>query len=122
MSTLRSDMRSYLNASLALSTQATYNSASRSFIHFAITYHCLAPDGSLLPASEDTLMLYTTFIATTLRPQPIKVYLFSIHNLHVEHGYPNSGALKALGQYISGIRLLNLNTAITEQVNGNLTN
>ena len=29
--------------------------------------------------------------------------------------------LKALGQYISGIRLLNLNTAITEQVNGNST-
>ena len=27
----------------------------------------------------------------------------------------------ALGQYISGIRLLNLNTAITEQVNGNST-
>ena len=25
--------------------------------------------------------------------------------------------LKALGQYISGIRLLNLNTAFTEQVN-----
>ena len=29
--------------------------------------------------------------------------------------------LKALGQYISGIRLLNLNTTITEQVNGNST-
>ena len=29
--------------------------------------------------------------------------------------------LKALGQYISGIRLLNLNTAVTEQVNGNST-
>ena len=30
-------------------------------------------------------------------------------------------SLKALGQYISGIRLLNLNTAVTEQVNGNST-
>ena len=29
--------------------------------------------------------------------------------------------LKALGQYISGIRLLNLNTAVTEQVNGTST-
>ena len=30
-------------------------------------------------------------------------------------------SLKALGQYISGIRLLNLNRAVTEQVNGNST-
>ena len=30
-------------------------------------------------------------------------------------------SLKVLGQYISGIRLLNLNTVITEQVNGNST-
>ena len=29
--------------------------------------------------------------------------------------------LKALGQYINGIWLRNLNTAITEQVNGNST-
>ena len=29
--------------------------------------------------------------------------------------------LKALGRYISGIRLLNLDMAITEQVNGNST-
>lgn len=30
----------------------------------------------LLPASEDTLMLFTTFLASTLKPQSIKVYLF----------------------------------------------
>ena len=109
MSTLRGDMRSYLNASLALSTRATYmyNSASRSFINFAITYHCLAPDGSLLPASEDTLMLYATFLATTLQPQSIKVYLFGIRNLHVEHGFPNplTDALQ-LRRLLRGIKRL----------------
>lgn len=80
-------MRTYLSASLALSTQSSYNSAARSFIQFALNYHRLGPDGSLLPASEETLMLFATFLAYTLRPQSIKVYLFGVRNLHLEHGF-----------------------------------
>ena len=49
-------------------------------------YHCLAQD-SLLLASEDTLMLFTTFLA--LKPQSIKVYFFGVRNLHLEHGFPD---------------------------------
>ena len=82
-------MTQYLREALALSTRAIYNSASRSFIHFAITYHCLAPDGSFLPAAEDTLMLFSTFLAATLKPQSIKVYLYGVLNLHLEHGFPD---------------------------------
>ncbi len=82
-------MTRYLRESLALSTRASYNSATRSFITFAITYHCLAPDGSLLPASEDTLMLFATFLASSLKPQSIKVYLYGVRNLHLEHGFPD---------------------------------
>ena len=89
-------MTRYLQEALAVSTRATYTSAHRSFIHFAIMYHCLAQDGSLLPASEDTLMLFTTFLASTLKPQSIKVYLSGVRNLHLEHGFadPLSGALQ----------------------------
>jgi len=83
-------MTQYLWEALALPTRAIYNSASRSFIHFAITYHCLAPDGSLLPAAEDTLMLFSTFLAATLKPQSIKVYLYSVLNLHLEHGFSDT--------------------------------
>ena len=42
-------------------------------------------------------------------------------DIHQPISYCSRLDLKALGQYISGIRLLNLNTAITEQVNGNST-
>ena len=35
----------------------------------------------------------------------------------VNEGRGQEGDIKALRQYISGIRLLNLNTAFTEQVN-----
>ena len=82
-------MTRYLQEAIATSTRATYTSAHRSFIHFAIMYHCLGPDSSLLPASEDTLMLFTTFLASTLKPQSIKVYLFGVRNLHLEHGFPD---------------------------------
>ena len=42
---------------------------SAPLFYFAIIYYCLAPDGSLLLASEDTLMLFTTFLAFSLRSQ-----------------------------------------------------
>ena len=90
-----------------MSTRATYTSAHCSFIHFAIMYHCLAPDGSLLLASEDTLMLFTTFLASTLKPQSIKVYLSGVRNLHLEHGFPDplSDALQ-LRRLLRGIKRL----------------
>ena len=32
-------------------------------------------------------MFFTTFLASTLKPQSIKVYLFGVRNLHLEHGF-----------------------------------
>ena len=34
-------------------------------------------------------MLFATFLATSLQPQSIKVYLFGVRNLHLEHGFPD---------------------------------
>ena len=100
-------MTAYLQASLALSTRASYTSAARSFISFAITYNCLGTDGSLLPASEDTLMLFATSLATTLKPQSIKVYLYGVRNLHLEHGFhdPLANTLQ-LRRLLRGIKRL----------------
>ena len=82
-------MTQYLRASLAVSTRAAYDSATRSFIEFAILYNCLSPDRFLLPALEDTLMLFTTYLASSLKPQSIKVYLYGIRSLHLDHGFPD---------------------------------
>lgn len=100
-------MTRYLHASLALSTHSSYSSAARSFTHFALLYHCLSPDGCLLPASEHTLMLYTTFLAYTHKPQSIKVYLYGVRNLHLEHGLPDplTDALQ-LRRLLRGIKRL----------------
>ena len=36
------------------STRAAYTSATRSFTHLSLTFHCIYPDSTLLPASEHT--------------------------------------------------------------------
>ena len=82
-------MKHYLQHSLAPSTRTSYNSATRSFTSFALTYHRLGPDGALLPATEETLMLYATYLSYTLKPQSIKVYLSAIRTWHIEHGLPS---------------------------------
>ena len=49
--------------------QATYNSATRSFIHFALTYHRLQPDGSLrkhsYSLSSHSRSRYTCWLCAT---------------------------------------------------------
>ena len=85
-------MMFYLHHSLAPSTRTTYNSATRSFITFTLTYNQLHPNGSPIPATEHTLMLYASYLARTLRPQSIKVYLSAVRNMHLEHGLPDPTA------------------------------
>ncbi len=81
-------MSEYLQASLAISTRCTYSSAALSFIQFTILYNQLHQGGHLLPASEESLMLYVTYLAATIKPQSIKVYLYGVRNLHIENSFP----------------------------------
>ena len=87
LATLTSDMNPFLHEALAHSIRATYTSGSRSFIHFCLTYNCINPDSHILPASEHTLMPFSTYLAYSLKPQSIKVYLLSVWNFHLEHGF-----------------------------------
>ncbi len=80
-------MSEYLQVTLAISTSCTY-SAARSFIQFAILYNQLHQGGHLLPASEESLMLYATYLAATIKPQSIKVHLYGVRNLHIENRFP----------------------------------
>ena len=100
-------MRHFLQHSLALSTRASYNSATCSFTHFALTYNRLHSDGSLLPASEETLMLFATYLSYSIKPQSIKVYLAAVRNMHIEHGLPNPIAVATqLRRLLRGIKRL----------------
>ena len=45
--------------------------------------------GYLLPASQETLMLFIAFLSTTHKPGVIKTYLQAVRNFHIEYGYAN---------------------------------
>ena len=77
-------MTGYLRHALATSTRSSYSSAAHSFQNFCITYNCLHPDGTLLPESEHTLMLFASFLARSLKPQSIKVYLYGVCTFHLD--------------------------------------
>ena len=74
----------YFYKGLANSTHRTYSSAQRQYITFCETYHLTA-----IPASEETLSLFVTFLADRLKPQSIKVYLAGVRALHISHGHHN---------------------------------
>ncbi len=50
-------------------------------------------------------MLYATYLAATIKPQSIKVYLYGVRNLHIENGFPCplQGALQ-LRRLLRGIK------------------
>ncbi len=76
---------------LASSTQKTYVSAQRSFLQFCELENQLNSNRSPLPSDDWTLYLFTTWLASSLKPVSIKVYLSAIQTLHI--GYDYSGPL-----------------------------
>ena len=104
-------MTYYLHHSLAQSTRASYSSAQRCFTNFALTYNRLNTTGSPIPASENTLMLFATYLTHTHKPQSIKLYLSAVRTLHLEHGLsdPTSETVN-LGRLMRGIKRVHGNT------------
>jgi hypothetical protein len=65
------------------------------------------PDGSPLPATEWTLILFVTELSRSLKASSIKVYLSGVRSLHVENGFDNplTNCLR-LEQVLRGIKRL----------------
>ena len=82
-------MNSLLQHAIAHTTRTTYNSGVQAFLQFSTLYQRCNTTGSPLPASEETLMLFATYLTYRLKPQSIKVYLYAVRNFHIEHGLPN---------------------------------
>ncbi len=82
-------MNTLLLHAIADTTRATYNSGTQAFLYFTSHYQRLHPGCSPIPASEETLMLFATYLTCRLKPASIKVYLYAVRNFHVENGLPN---------------------------------
>ena len=57
-----------------------------------LTYNHLHPNGSPIPSSEETLMLFATHLTQPHKPQSIKLSLFVVCMLHLEHSLPGPTA------------------------------
>ena len=74
----------YFHQGLAVNTHRTYNSAQRQYLEFCEKHGLQA-----IPGSENTLRLFSSYLADRIKPQSIKVYLAAIRALHIQHGHQN---------------------------------
>ena len=75
-----------MSAALKDNTKRTYSSAQKRYLNFCEHYHRVP-----MPASEDTLLLYVSFLFEEgLTGTSIRVYLSAVRSLHVfaGHTYP----------------------------------
>ena len=95
----------YLTQGLAPSTRRVYSSAQRQFIEFCQQDAAGDSSGSILPASEQTLIRFCSFLADRLHHSSIKVYLSGVRSLHIDQGFkdPLSGCLQ-LQRVLRGIK------------------
>ena len=75
-----------MQLSIATSTQQTYSAGEKRFIDFVQLYQ---PKGAkhLLPASEDTLVQFSAFLARSNKHSSIKNYLAAVRHLHIRNGF-----------------------------------
>ena len=74
---------------LAPSTRRVYSTAQRRFMDFCIQDNQVKPNGSILPASQETLIRFCSHLADRLHHTSIKVYLSGVRSLHIEEGHPD---------------------------------
>ena len=86
---LHQQTRALMFQGIASSTRRTYSSAQRKFLEFCHWNQSVHPNGSPLPATEWTLMLFASHLSNTIKASSIKVYIAAIRSLHLENGFPN---------------------------------
>jgi hypothetical protein len=74
----------YQGAAFANSTVKTYRSQTTAYLKFCTHYGLQA-----MPASQDTLCAYISFLSRSLSPSSIKGYLNAVRLLHIESGLDN---------------------------------
>ena len=87
---------------LADSSQKTYKSGENRYLRFCQSVHC-----SPLPASEETLCKFVSYVARQgLKHRTIKTYLSAIRFLHIRSGYrdPFLSHMPRLGYTVKGIK------------------
>ena len=83
---LISKMQQYNDCSLAEITKNSYETGIKQFYKFCNEYQ-IDRLGPILPASENVLRLFATYLASTVSHATIKIYLAAVKHLHFQHNY-----------------------------------
>ena len=71
---------------MAASTKQTYSAGEKRFISFVNLYR--PQEGKhLLPASEETLMKFSAYLAKSIKHASIKNYLAAVRHFHIRNGF-----------------------------------
>ena len=71
---------------MAASTKQTYSAGEKRFISFVNLYR--PQEGKhLLPASEETLMKFSAYLAKSIKHSSIKNYLAAVRHFHIRNGF-----------------------------------
>jgi hypothetical protein len=82
---LKADIEHYIDFSVAASTKQTYSAGEKRFISFVNLYR---PQGEhLLPASEETLIKFSAYLAKSIKHSSIKIYLAEVRHFHIRNGF-----------------------------------
>jgi hypothetical protein len=81
---LLSQASAFKGAAFALSTVKTYKSQTTAYLKFCIRYGLQS-----IPASQDTLCAYLSFLSRSLSPSSIKGYMNAVRLLYIEAGLVN---------------------------------
>ncbi|KAK3242272.1 hypothetical protein CYMTET_48029 [Cymbomonas tetramitiformis] len=81
---LQQEAQRYEGAALADNTKGSYK---RSFLTFCIYFACLGCMAPLLPATDETLILFITFLSWFVAPDTIKSYMAGVRQLHLQRGF-----------------------------------
>ena len=72
---------------MAASTKQTYSAGEKRFIAFINLYRPQEVQ-NLLPASEETLMKFSAYLAKSIKHSSIKNYLAAVRHFHLRNGFP----------------------------------
>ena len=83
---LESQCLAFLCQGLATSSRRTYASGMKKFWSFCALFPDLFPS-SPVPTSEYQLMMFVSWLAQSLSPASVDVYLAAVRSYHIDWGY-----------------------------------
>jgi hypothetical protein len=81
---LKNTARMFKKSAFALSSQKTYKCQLKCYLQFCLDFKCKP-----LPCSQETLIVYTAFLAKRMLPTSVGNYLNAVRMLHVQSGLVN---------------------------------